>query len=172
MRLYIFGTGHVGCALAERTKNLNYIVTVVDSRKEVLEGVPADRIIHARYDRVFENDPPPPGGYFVVATYSHILDLQILRRVFDCEPAYVGILASKNKGETLMSKLYEDVGNRINWDVVFTPMGLDIGGNTSDEEVKVPEMIALIDCMSGFREKYEKFKKDSPSTLEKSQINL
>ncbi len=133
LRLYIFGAGHVGRALAEHTKNLNYFVTVVDSRKEVLKGIPADRVVYARYDRVFENDPPPPGGYFVITTHSHILDLQILKRVFDWEPAYVGILASKNKGETLMRMLNKEIGDKINWDVVFTPMGLDLGGSTPDE---------------------------------------
>ncbi len=133
LRLYIFGAGHVGRAIAEYARNLKYFVTVVDSRKEVLNGITATKVIHSRYDTVFKDDPPPDGGFFVITTHSHILDLQILRRVFDWKPSYVGILASRNKGETLLNALYEEIGDRINWDVIYTPMGLDIGGNSPHE---------------------------------------
>ncbi len=166
LRLYIFGAGHVGRAIAEHTKNLNYFVTVVDSRKEALDNIPADRVIHARYDRVFSTTPPPPGGYYVITTHSHVLDLQILRRVFDWQPAYVGILASRKKGSTLMSKLIMDIGDKIPHEIVYTPMGLDIGGDTPDEIAisVIAEIQALKNAKTPVKHKRQIFQ---PATLEK-----
>jgi xanthine dehydrogenase accessory factor len=135
-RVYLFGGGHVGQALAYHLRNLAYYVTVIDQRPGIADAVTGvDRVLIADYDRALEDEHLPQGGFFVIATPSHQADYVILRRIFTSpwKPQYVGLVASKAKAAQFIRDLQAELGRDIDLRVLYSPVGLDIGGSSVDE---------------------------------------
>ncbi|RKZ00278.1 MAG: hypothetical protein DRQ10_04520 [Candidatus Hydrothermota bacterium] len=134
--IYIFGAGHVGRAVARHLHGTGFFVTIIDNRKNVLEGLDVgDRIVHANYESALEGEDVPENGMFVVATHSHVFDVIALKRIFTAgwKPLYVGLLASKNKARTVVGKLIEELGEGLDLSRLYAPIGLDVGGKSPDE---------------------------------------
>ena len=134
--VYIFGAGHVGRTLAHYLKNMRCYVIVVDDRPEVaLPMESAHRLVTANYGSALEEETVPEGAYFVIGTPSHQADYEVLKRIFtsDWKPCYVGMLASKRKARSLIQRLVEEVENTIDLSVLYSPVGLDLGGRSPDE---------------------------------------
>ncbi|MDO9547910.1 MAG: XdhC family protein [Candidatus Marinimicrobia bacterium] len=133
--LYIFGAGHVGKALAYHLRNLDYFVTVIDDRKDVLEKISgADEKILSSFETALENHDVAVNAYFVIATYQHKYDGLVLNRIYKSSwnPQYVGMVSSRSKQKILLDKLRTEVPD-VNLENCFIPVGLDIGGGSPDE---------------------------------------
>lgn len=136
VRLYIFGAGHIGQAIVRHISQLNYYITIIDNREGMADIVTAaQRRITANYKSVIKDEQIPGDSFFLIATHSHSLDYQILKRLYeeDLDPKYIGLIASRRKTPTLLERLREDLGAGINLDVLYSPIGLDIGGRSPDE---------------------------------------
>ncbi|MCU0286600.1 MAG: XdhC family protein [Acidobacteria bacterium] len=135
-RLYIFGAGHIGKALIYHLKNLNYYVTLIDNREGMADAIEgANRSITANYETVLKDEDIPTESYFIIASHSHNLDYIILKRIYEANwnPKYIGLMASRNKGELMIQQLCKELEVNINLDILYTPVGLDIGGANPDE---------------------------------------
>jgi xanthine dehydrogenase accessory factor len=135
-RLYIFGAGHIGKALVYHLKNLNYYITVIDNREGMVETIAGpQRRITTNYETALKDEDVPAGSFFLVAAHTHTFDYVILKRIYEAgwNPAYVGLIASKRKSPTMIQKLTEELGEDIDKNILYTPVGLDLGGTTPDE---------------------------------------
>ena len=135
-RLYIFGAGHIGKALVYHLKSLNYYITLIDNRGGMVETIDgAQRRITVNYKTALEGDDVPANSFFIISAHSHALDYVILKRIYEANwsPKYIGLVASKQKGPLMIQKLSEELGKDINLDILYTPVGLDIGGQNPDE---------------------------------------
>jgi xanthine dehydrogenase accessory factor len=135
-RLYIFGAGHIGKALVYHLKNLNYYITLIDNREgmvETIDGV--QRRITTRYETALQDEDVPEAGYFIIASHSHKMDYVILKRIYEAKwkPKYIGMVASKRKSPLMIQQLQEELGEDIDLDMLYTPVGLNIGGPSPDE---------------------------------------
>jgi xanthine dehydrogenase accessory factor len=135
--VFILGGGHVGQAIARHLQPLGLHVTVVDHRPEVAEGFQgANRVIVGNYAAALADESVPEGSYFLITTPSHAFDYESLRDIMasNWKPRYVGMLGSRPKAESMTARLVEELGaERINWSVLYCPVGLDIGGPSPDE---------------------------------------
>jgi xanthine dehydrogenase accessory factor len=135
-RLYLFGAGHIGKALVYHLKNLNYYITLIDDREgnvETIDG--AHSRITVNYETALKDEEVPPGSYFIIASHSHAFDYLILKRIYEArwDPKYIGLVASHSKGEVMIQQLTKDLGPDIDLSILYTPVGLDIGGENPDE---------------------------------------
>ena len=136
--VYIFGAGHIGQALAYHFDKLSYKVTVIDSRKEYeksCEGL-ADEIIIEDYANTLSSKEVPKNSFMIIATHSHEMDFAILKRICASEwnPKYIGAIASKKKSESVIKRLASELsGKNIDWEKIYCPIGLKIGGTTPHE---------------------------------------
>ena len=75
----------------------------------------------------------PAGAFIVIATHGHINDRASLYAALAKKAAYIGMIGSRKK----IAGLFEYMRNRgvtdEQLDTVFTPIGLDIGGETPEE---------------------------------------
>ncbi len=134
--LYIFGGGHIGHALAYHLRTLPYYVTIIDDRPGIERSLPAvARVLIADYETALDGKHVPKGSFFVIATPAHAADYLVLRRLIagDWKPRYVGLLSSHTKATTFIRKLRQELGEKIDFSVLYTPVGLDLGGSSADE---------------------------------------
>ncbi|MBC7234275.1 MAG: XdhC family protein [Chloroflexi bacterium] len=133
--LYLLGGGHVGRAVARHAKSLPFYITVIDHRADMGPVEGAHRLLIGDYEALLADEAVPAGSYFLIATPSHAYDYVALRRIMsaDWRPAYVGMIGSRQKAETSIRQLAQELGPEVNWEVLYCPVGLDIGGRSPDE---------------------------------------
>ena len=133
--VYNFGAGHIGKALIYHLSQLNYHITIIDDRKEVIDQIErADEKIHAEFVSALDNKKVFKDSFFVIATYQHKYDGVVLNKIYssDWQPKYVGIVSSRKKKVALFEDLQKVAPNA---DLLksFLPVGLDIGGTLPHE---------------------------------------
>ncbi|MEN8152436.1 MAG: XdhC family protein [Acidobacteriota bacterium] len=135
-QIFLFGAGHIGKNLIKYLKGLNYRVTVIDDRKDMLDSISGLNKIHLRDpDTVFNNIWEINNNNVVIATHSHELDYKILKNILEkgFKPKYIGVVASGKKIDTMISRLKSELKEPFQTDFLFSPAGLDIGGRSPAE---------------------------------------
>lgn len=151
--VYIFGAGHIGKALVYHLSQLNYHITIIDDRKDVIDQIETvDKKIHADFVSALDHKEVMKDSFFVIATYQHKYDGIVLNKIYssDWHPKYVGIVSSRKKKEILFGELKKIVPD-ADLNVSFLPVGLDIGG-TLPHEIAISiisEMQAVANEKSG-----------------------
>lgn len=145
-KVYLFGGGHVGRALAPVLTSVDFRVTVYDSRPElaVQERFPtAEAVICAAYDPIAvelkESD------YVVIMTPGHQGDFTVLRQVLRRPLRYVGCIGSRNKIARTRKLLLEDGFSEAVIDTVHSPIGLPILAETP-AEIAISVAAEMIRC--------------------------
>jgi xanthine dehydrogenase accessory factor len=150
-RLFLFGAGHVGRAIASHARDLGMPLTVVDDRREYLspEAFP-DGATLVLTDREYRRDLPLPGrcDFAVVATRCHDTDEKVLHVLLGEPPRYLGMIASRAKAATVLAHLRragvpEDALARVR-----SPMGLPIGSHTP-AEVAISVLAEIVAIRNG-----------------------
>lgn len=135
-RLFIVGGGHVGLAIARLGELTGFNIAVLDDRaefanrerfpmaEEVLCGDVAELIDGARLDSQ---------TYCVLVSRGHQVDELALRHIVGRGAAYVGMIGSRRRTQTVLRHLEEDGIPADQLARVYTPIGLDIGAETPEE---------------------------------------
>jgi xanthine dehydrogenase accessory factor len=96
--VFLFGSGHVGHALARALAALPLAVHVVDTRPAELADLPANVTAHAVPMPEAIVRGAPPGSSYVVLTHDHALDFLIAGEALQrADAPYVGMVGSKTK---------------------------------------------------------------------------
>jgi xanthine dehydrogenase accessory factor len=139
-KVYIFGGGHVGLALAQALSLLPIKTTVVETRPSALEGMPAG--IETKLTPMPEETvrSAPSDAAFVVLTHDHALDFLIVAEALKRgDAAYVGMIGSKTKKATFRSWFLKSAGGT---DTAFARLVSPIGGDAVKD--KRPAVIAAL----------------------------
>ena len=135
--IYIFGSGHCGAALAKVLKPLGFHVTIIDERQVVVDQLDdsADIKVVSGFVDYIEKVGLRDNAYIVVCTPSHTNDYHVLNAILEkkYKPAYFGMLCSKKKIADYLSMAYERFGKDIDLENFYSPIGLNIGGNSPEE---------------------------------------
>jgi xanthine dehydrogenase accessory factor len=99
---------------------------------------------HVRHPAVGElpGVPVGPRSVVIVATQGHG-DEDAVEWAVGAEPAYVGLVASRRRGEAVLGYLADRGGGQELVDRVHTPVGLDLG-HTSHAEIAVSILAELV----------------------------
>lgn len=138
-QVLVFGAGHVGRALATALAPLPLRITVVDPRRDMLDGLPDT--VSSRCSAVPEAEVrhAPAGAAFVVLTHSHGLDFSITEAALvRRDAAYVGMIGSKTKRAQFVRWMREQ-GHVAS---LIEPLVMPIGGTGVRD--KRPSVIAAL----------------------------
>ena len=133
--VYIFGAGHIGKAMTYHLKQLNYHITVIDDREDVLSQLEgADEKIWASFTEALDKKKVQRDAFYIIATYQHKYDGVVLHKIYasDWQPKYVGLVASRSKKKKMTEELLKAFPD-ANIDALYTPAGLNIGGTLPHE---------------------------------------
>lgn len=96
----VFGAGHTGRALATALALLPLNLRLIDSRPEMLVGLPDAVTVVAAALPEAEIADAPPGAAYVVMTHAHSLDFMLTAAALARgDAAYVGMIGSATKRE-------------------------------------------------------------------------
>ena len=149
--LLIAGAGHVGQAVAQLGKMVDFDVVVVDDRTDFAsrERFPeADKIIAGDMAQILSEFPIDNSTYIVIVTRGHKNDEEALHRVINSNARYIGMIGSKRK----IGVIYDNLkGKGISPDQlsrVYAPIGLEINSQTVPE-IAVSIVAQLIQVRNG-----------------------
>ncbi|MCV9879397.1 XdhC family protein [Brenneria izbisi] len=133
--LILVGGGHVNRAIAQAAAPLGFRITVLDIWPGNLDPAqlpPQCRRIHAdtftlAIDELQLND----NCFVIIATNNQ--DREALTRLIPTQVAYLGLLASRRKVQTLKAALRKQGVSEETITQLRSPIGLDIGAETPEE---------------------------------------
>ena len=136
-RLLIVGGGHCGRAVARAASVLDFSIVVADDREEYAQpedfqfsGV--EKVMHLPPD--FVGLPAPDERtYVVLVSKGYTTDSAALRRVIGSPAAYIGMIGSQKKRQTVYDELRAEGVTEQQIARVHGPIGLDIGADTPEE---------------------------------------
>jgi xanthine dehydrogenase accessory factor len=122
--VYIFGAGHVGHALAVALAPLPLHVTVVDTRREALAGLPKTVAATATALPEAVVRGAPEGSLYCILTHDHALDFLIAGEALKRRDApYVGMVGSKTKRARFATWFKTEGGEQADLDRLVLPIG-------------------------------------------------
>lgn len=150
-KLYIFGAGHTGNALAKYAHELNFEIYVIDDRKEYLDKITIEGVnkLNLDYKKVLSSLPFDNNTYITIMTYEHAHDRDILAYCIKQPYAYLGMIGSKRKIE-LTKKMFKEgkLATKKELEKVDMPMGINIKAE-GPEEIAISILSKLIEIKNG-----------------------
>jgi xanthine dehydrogenase accessory factor len=149
--LLIFGAGHVGRELAHLAVRLDFAVTVVDDRaRELAEERFPPEVVRLRVEPEYGAGLPevPVGGYVAILTRCHRTDLLAARHAVGRGAAYVGLIGSRRKVATVVSRAVALGTPREDLEALRAPIGLPIGAETP-AEIAVSILAEMVNVRRG-----------------------
>jgi xanthine dehydrogenase accessory factor len=141
--IMLFGAGHVGHALARALVPLPFAVTLVETRAEALEDLPADLETRLTPMPEAEVETIPQGGAVLILTHDHALDFLIAEKALArTDLAYVGMIGSATKRATFAHWLARQEDTAGTADAMLARLVLPVGGTLVRD--KRPEVIAAL----------------------------
>jgi len=140
--MYIFGAGHVGQAVAKLAKQLNFYVVFIDNREEMLEEMNetlCDKKIYFDFSKLESAENTSlqldENAFALLVTHFHAHDLNVLKYLYKFYPGmkYIGMIGSKKKVKESILKLKTTLEENVSLENLYSPVGLDIGGETPNE---------------------------------------
>lgn len=148
-QLVVVGGGHVGNAVIRAAKTVGFVVTLVDTRgrEEIGDAIDmADFFLPvAKFEDVAALELPS-AAFYLVSTYGHQVDGAALGGVLRRgDAAYIGMLGSWKKINAIYSQLKAAGVSETALAQIYSPVGLDLGGETPEELAVsvVAEMLAV-----------------------------
>lgn len=135
--VYIFGAGHIGEAVALLASQQGFFIELFDNRKDVLEQIPnlSGKKHLIEYPPASFEYELKENTFVVIVTQCYKFDLPILEMILTKYPAmkYIGMIGSKLKVKKCIQYLNEKHGNKLSYDNLYAPVGIDVGGTTPAE---------------------------------------
>jgi xanthine dehydrogenase accessory factor len=132
----IFGGGHLSYHIARYAKSAGFGVTIFDERSEYAncDRFPdADEIVVGDFAEVSECVGDGTDSYVVIVTRGHKCDEIVLEQVLGTNAAYIGMIGSKRKTQTIFDKLRTRDVTEQALSRVYSPIGLSLGAITPEE---------------------------------------
>jgi xanthine dehydrogenase accessory factor len=145
-RVFVFGAGHVGSAIARAAEAAGFRVIVIDDRTEYADAArfsEGTAVLNADIDAALSRYPLTAADAVVIATRGHRNDAVILECVAMSPAGYVGLLGSKRKKAVVTKGLTAAGVPAESLERVRVPVGLAIGAVTP-EEIAVSVVAELI----------------------------
>jgi xanthine dehydrogenase accessory factor len=134
--LYIFGGGHISLFLATLAKLVGFKVVVVDDRPEFAnpERFPdADEVIAHDFPLAFSGLTINKSSYIAIVTRGHLQDETVLEWAVKTDAAYIGMIGSRKKNQTVFSHLQTKGVLKKRLQEIHAPIGLNINAETPEE---------------------------------------
>jgi xanthine dehydrogenase accessory factor len=134
----IIGAGNDVMPLVDMADILGWETTVVDGRANYAKKerfVSACSVLVAKPEQVLEQIAIDEQTVFLLMTHNYNYDMAMLRQLLQKNVSYIGMLGPKKKRERMLGELKDEglTFTEQQLSVLHSPVGLDIGAETSEE---------------------------------------
>lgn len=145
-KLYIFGAGHIGKALAKFALDLDFLVTLIDERIDAFDDLNlACKQINEHHLTAISKLQFDEQTYIVILTHDHAYDREILATCVKKKNAYIGMIGSQRKVELAKKMLLSsNLVSQNEIEKVDMPIGIQINAKTP-EEIAISILAKLIE---------------------------
>jgi len=147
-KIIVYGAGHVGKAVAQLAKWLNFQVVVSDDREEFCNqsNIPeADLFLTMPIESTPNNFEIDQNTYLVLVTRGADVDIKGIPALLRTKAAYIGVIGSQKRWEFTKKSVLEAGISEIELLRIKSPIGMDIHAETP-EEIAVSIMAEIILC--------------------------
>ncbi len=136
--IIIIGAGNDVVPVVNMADILGWETTVVDGRANYAKQerfVSACQVLVAKPENALEQITIDEHTVFLLMTHNYNYDMAMLKQLLQKNVTYIGMLGPKKKRERMLSELKEEGSNftEQQLSVLHSPVGLDIGAETSEE---------------------------------------
>jgi xanthine dehydrogenase accessory factor len=136
--IIIIGAGNDVVPVVNMADILGWETTVVDGRANYAKKerfMSACQVLVAKPENALEQIAIDEQTVFLLMTHNYNYDMAMLRQLLGKNVAYIGMLGPKKKRERMLNELKEEGSNftEQQLSVLHSPVGLDIGAETSEE---------------------------------------
>lgn len=136
-KLFVIGGGHCALALSELMSKMDFYITLFDDRAD-LNTLAKNEFAHEKkiiesYEKIGDFVESGANNYVVVMTLGYKYDEIVIRRLFDKNFKYFGVLGSKAKMKNLLKSLEKEGFDQEKLARIRTPIGLKINSRTPEE---------------------------------------
>ncbi|HWP96639.1 MAG TPA: XdhC family protein, partial [Syntrophomonadaceae bacterium] len=132
---------------------VEFATVVVDDRVEyanIERFTTADQIIVSDFTSVFNELDIDEQSYIIIITRGHMHDQQVLAQALRSKVAYIGMIGSHSKRDSIYRSLMNEGFSSGDLQQVYSPIGLSIGADTP-EEIAISITAELIKVRAGRR---------------------
>jgi len=150
-KLYIFGAGHTGNALAQIANPLDFDIYIIDDRKEYVDDIKVEGVnkMNLDYKTVLPSLPFDDKTFIVIMTYEHEFDRDILSYCIKQPYAYLGMIGSERKVKLTKKMFIEGkLATKKELEKIDMPMGISINAE-GPEEIAISILAKLIKVKNG-----------------------
>jgi xanthine dehydrogenase accessory factor len=135
-KLFMFGGGHVGKAVVKHAIDLDFEITVIDSREDIFNdwNFTGYKKVTGDFPKMLPKLPYDDNTFIIIATLDHPTDNEVLAFCISRPHCYIGMIGSRKKVAVMKENLFSGgVATIEQLDKVDMPIGLDINAVTADE---------------------------------------
>ena len=128
-KLFIFGAGHIGKAIATIASKMDFEIFVIDERTKEIDNLNLEGIdkLPVNHNKIIPNLPFDESSFILIVTHDHDIDREILGLCLKKPFSYLGMIGSKRKIEiTRKMFISSKTATKKELDKVDMPMGIDI----------------------------------------------
>ena len=134
----IVGAGNDVVPLVEMADILGWETTVVDGRANYAKKerfVSACQVLVSKPEQVLDQIAIDENIVFLLMTHNYNYDMAMLKQLLQRNISYIGMLGPKKKRERMLNELKDEglTFSQQQLSVLHSPVGLDIGAETSEE---------------------------------------
>jgi len=138
LSVIIIGAGNDVMPLVDMADILGWETTVVDGRANYAKKerfVSACQVLVSKPEQVLEQIEIDEHTVFLLMTHNYNYDMAMLKQLLQKNVSYIGMLGPKNKRERMLNELKDEglIFTPQQLSVLHSPVGLDIGAETSEE---------------------------------------
>ena len=136
--IIIIGAGNDVVPVVNMADILGWETTVVDGRANYAKKerfVSACQVLVSKPEQVLEQIEINEHTVFLLMTHNYNYDMAMLKQLLQKNVAYIGMLGPKKKRERMLNELKDEglIFTEQQLSVLHSPVGLDIGAETSEE---------------------------------------
>ena len=138
LSVIIIGAGNDVMPLVDMADILGWETTVVDGRANYAKKerfISACQVLVSKPEQVLEQIEIDEHTVFLLMTHNYNYDMAMLKQLLQKNVSYIGMLGPKNKRERMLNELKDEglIFTPQQLSVLHSPVGLDIGAETSEE---------------------------------------
>ena len=138
LSVIIIGAGNDVIPVVDMADILGWETTVVDGRANYAKKerfISACQVLVSKPEQVLEQIEIDEHTVFLLMTHNYNYDMAMLKRLLQKNISYIGMLGPKKKRERMLNELKDEglIFTEQQLSVLHSPVGLDIGAETSEE---------------------------------------